>query len=82
MLLVQRFINYLFAEKYLGGFYDDTPYTGRYAYADILEFKPPTDPADPLTGQWRLVANMTRNRADHAISVIDYSEVAHFCKED
>jgi len=59
-----------------GGFYDGT------RYADILEFSPPTDPTNPRTGQWKLVANMTRPKALHAVSVIDYSQVAQFCLED
>jgi len=60
--------------------------TGGYEYqtyyTEILEFSPPTDPTNPRTGQWKLVANMTRARSDHAVSVIDYSQVAQFCTED
>jgi len=55
---------------------------GRTNYADILEFSPPTDPTNPRTGQWKLVANMNRTRRFHAVSVIDYSKVAQFCTED
>ena len=56
---------------------------GRYIYsAEILEFSPPTDPTNPRTGQWKLVANMTRARERHAVSVVDYSQVAQFCTED
>ena len=75
-----RIIIYLFALQYLGGEYLEN---GSYTrYADILEFSPPTDPTNPRTGQWKLVANMTRTREDHALSVIDHSQVAHFCTED
>ena len=69
-------IKYLFALQYIGGKYDDSDYT------EILEFSPPTDPTNPRTGQWKLVANMTRGRSNHAVSVIDYSQVAQFCTED
>jgi len=51
-------------------------------YTDILQFSPPTDPTNPRTAQWKLVANMTRARYRHAVSVIDYSQVAQFCTED
>ena len=51
-------------------------------YTEILEFSPPTDPTNPQTGQWKLVANMTRPRRWHAVSVIAYSQVAQFCTED
>ena len=71
-----RIIKYLFALQYLGG------YDGLTYYADILEFSPPTDPTNPRTGQWKLVARMTRARAYHAVSVIAYSQVAQFCPEE
>jgi len=62
-----------------GGNYKD----GQWIYYnEILEFSPPTDPTKPRTGQWKLVANMTRARTKHAVSGIDYSQVAHFCTED
>jgi len=41
-------------------------------YDDILEF-------DPLTGQWKLVDRMIQARGGHAVSVINYSEVAGIC---
>ena len=51
-----------FDNKYLGG-YDgsrDSPFLD-----DILEF-------DPLTGQWKEVAKMTKTRGYHAVSVIKF----------
>ena len=39
---------------------------------EILEF-------DPLTGQWKEVAKMNQGVGFHAVSAINYSEVAQFC---
>merc|ERR1719245_2419094 len=50
---------------------DDYSYT---YYAEILEFSPPTNPTNPRTGHWKLVANMTRARMSHAVSVVAYSQ--------
>ena len=74
----------LFNVQYLGGTYyvGSYPDGSRNEYTEILEFSPPTDPTNPRTGQWKLVANMTRARGGHAVSVIDYSQVAQFCTED
>ena len=55
----------IYYDKYLGG------YDGSY-YDEILEF-------DPLTGQWELVDRMIQGRRAHAVSVINYSEVAGIC---
>ena len=55
-----------FADKYLGGRLSDSSYSD-----DILEF-------DPL-GQWKLVDRMIQARSYHAVSVVNYSEVAQFC---
>jgi len=68
-----------------GGYQDsDDRYTERYTYYydEILEFSPPTDPTNPRTGQWKLVARMTRGSSHHAVSVIDIRQVAQFCTED
>ena len=67
-------MNWLFGLKqnkylYLGGYRSDGSYI---YYDDILEF-------DPLTGQWKEVAKMMKARSNHAVSVIEYSEVAQFC---
>ena len=63
--------------QYLGGEYDDDPWL-----EEILEFLPSTDTTHPWTGQWKLVANMSRNNKYHAVSVIPYSQVDQFCNED
>ena len=76
MRTVGTIIKYLLAHQYIGGTHGPT------FYAEIAEFTPPTDPTNPRTGQWKLVANMTRGRYWHAVSVIDYSQVAQFCTED
>ena len=41
-------------------------------YDDILEF-------DPLTGQWKEVDRMIQGREWHAVSVVEYSQVALYC---
>ena len=50
---------------YLGG------HDGSYS-DDILEF-------DSLTGQWELVVRMIQARNSHAVSVVDFNEVAGIC---
>ena len=40
--------------------------------SDILEL-------DPDAGRWRLVDRMIRERYKHAVSVVEYSEVAQSC---
>ena len=62
---------YLGGQKWIG---DETDLLN-----DILEF-------EPLSGQWKevevargKVAKMFEARADHAVSVIKFSEVAQFC---
>ena len=52
---------------YVGG------YGSGYGNDEILKF-------NPLSGQWELVDRMIHARHHHAVSVIDYSEVAKFCK--
>jgi len=42
-------------------------------YDDILEYV-------PRTGQWKEVAKMKKARINHAVSTINFSEVAQFCK--
>ena len=55
-----------FVNKYLGGY-------ARSFYSDqILEF-------DPLTGQWKEVDRMIQARHAHAISVVEYSQLAQYC---
>jgi len=44
-------------------------------YDDILEF-------DPLTGEWKLVDRMIQARGLHAVSVIDFNEVAGICRSE
>ena len=39
---------------------------------DILEFDPPTDPTNPLTGKWKKVATMKKKRYVHAVSVVKF----------
>ena len=56
-----------FADKYLGG-YDGSS----TSYDDILEF-------DPLTGQWKEVDRMIQARSYHAVSVVEYSQLAQYC---
>ena len=34
---------------------------------------------DPIGGQWKEVAKMKSARGVHAVSVLNYSEVAQFC---
>ena len=45
--------------KYTGGKY------GSRVLSEILQF-------DPLTGQWKQVDKMSRNRVSHAVSVINF----------
>ena len=45
---------------------------GNSYYDDILEFDPPTDPTNPLTGKWTKVATMKKKREHHAVSVIKF----------
>jgi len=47
-------------------------YDGSSNSDDILEF-------DPLTEQWELVDRMIQARSHHAVSIINYSEVAGIC---
>ena len=56
-----------FDNKYLGG----SSGWGSHK-SDILEF-------DPDAGRWRLVDRMIRERYKHAVSVVEYSEVAQSC---
>ena len=56
--------------KNVGGYYDDEDH--EIYYDDILEF-------DPLTGQWELVGRMRNVRRDHALAVVNFSQVAQFC---
>jgi len=52
---------------FMTGGYDDSSNSD-----EILEF-------DPLTGQWKPVAKMIQARSHHAVSIINYSEVARIC---
>ena len=52
--------------KYTGGKY------GSRVLSEILQF-------DPLTGQWKEGDWMIQARSSHAVSVVNYSEVAQYC---
>ena len=60
-----------FANKYSGG--NKRFINGDQTSSDdILEF-------DPLTGQWKEVDRMIQGREWHAVSVVEYSQVALYC---
>ena len=64
-----------FDNEYLGGYDGSSYYDGfddSSHYDDILEYV-------PRTGQWKEVANMKKARQAHAVSTINFSEVAQFC---
>ena len=69
LITVGRIIKYLFVNKYSGG----RGYDGSTIFYDeILEF-------DPISGEWNLVDRMIHAREGHAVSVINFSEVAGIC---
>ena len=68
MININQFVSLTKINKYLGG------YDGSH-FDEILEF-------DPLTGQWKELAQMKEARSRHGMSVIDYSEVEQFCNDN
>ena len=61
----KKHLHIQFADKYLGG--NDGSWSD-----EILEF-------DPLTGQWKEMDRMIQRRSYHAVSVVNYGEVAQYC---